>query len=115
LLFHLPELLDCDSSCEILAEHGSIDTGFEKRYDWGRKVVEMCEEIVLTSKEKAAIRALDRIAENWPDTLWLFSASGSLKVMRYGPNGEQVIRETGGMDDRYAICTINIPNDGGDW
>ena len=98
----------------ILAEYGSIDTGFETRYDWGRKVVCMCE-IVLTEKEKAAIRALDSLAKKWPKTLWLFSASGSLKVMRCGPNGEQMVGEFGGMDDDYVVATINIPNDGGDW
>jgi hypothetical protein len=74
----------------------------------------MCE-IVLTEKEKAAIRALDSLAKKWPETLWLFSASGSLKVMRYGPNGEQMITYTGGMDANYVVATINIPNDGGDW
>jgi len=70
----------------------------------------------LSKKEQAAIAALERLAKNWPKTFWLFSASGTLCVMRCGKNGEQVTTsEYGGMDQEYIVTTISIPNDGGDW
>lgn len=75
-------------------------------------------DIDLTEEEKKAIRALKRLEKIWPDTLWLFSASASLWVMRKGENGEHVIldgRYEGGVDSNYVIDTIDIDNDGGDW
>ncbi len=68
-----------------------------------------------TKQETAAILALKKIAKRWPATLWLFSASGTLCVMRSGENGEQKVNSTGGMDSEYILDTISIPNDGGDW
>lgn len=69
----------------------------------------------LTQEEKAAISALKRLAKRWPESLWLFSASGTLTVMRCGEGGEHVKNELGGMDQDYCLDTIDIPNDGGDW
>ena len=71
----------------------------------------------LTKKEKDAICILQKLADRWPKTLWLFSASGRLHVMKCGPNGEQVQRPPPirGTDPNYDIMTIDIPNDGGDW
>lgn len=70
-------------------------------------------DLELTSEEKKAINALNRIAKNWPDSLWLFSASGTLWVMRHGQNGEQVHLGEG-IDPNYALVSIRIPNDGGE-
>lgn len=69
----------------------------------------------ITQEEKKAINALKRIAKVWPDSLWLFSASGSLCVMKTDENGHEVRFESGGVDPDYIIDNINIPNDGGDW
>ncbi len=72
----------------------------------------------LTEEEKKAIRALKRLAKIWPDTLWLFSASGTLCVMRYLPNGKRALNgpDGSGMDPNYIVARIyDIPNDGGDW
>lgn len=69
-----------------------------------------------TPEEAKAIASLKRIAKKWPKTLWLFSASGSLNVMRCGPDGEHVMNKSnGGVDQDYSLDTINIPNSGGDW
>jgi hypothetical protein len=68
-----------------------------------------------TSEEKKAIEALKKIADKWPKSLWLFSASGSLCVMRRGSNGEQVMKKNGGVDSDFIVDEIDIPNDGGDW
>lgn len=66
--------------------------------------------------EEQAIRALERLAKRWPDTLWLFSASGTLCVMRKGKDGEHVSKSNDGVDDAYQVTTIlGIDNDGGDW
>ena len=69
----------------------------------------------LTKEEKSAIRRLKRLAKDWPDTLWLFSASGSLYVMKSGENREHVETENGSMDADYEVEIIDIENDGGDW
>ena len=72
----------------------------------------------LTEKEEKAIRALKRVAKIWPDTLWLFSASGSLCVMKKNKEGEQAVIRRGSadsVDDAYIITHIDIENDGGDW
>ena len=69
----------------------------------------------LTKKELSAVRTLERLAKRWPKTLWLFSASGSLCVMRAGPNGGAVETSSGGVDQEHCVTTIDIPNDGGDW
>jgi hypothetical protein len=69
----------------------------------------------LTSEEKKAISALKRIAKKWPDSLWLFSASGNLCVMRNDADGQNVMTPGGGVDQKYIVDKIEIPNDGGDW
>lgn len=71
--------------------------------------------IEATREEEKAIAALKRLAKKWPKSLWLFSASGSLCVMRKDENGEKVHREGGEMDPDYCLDTIDIVNDGGDW
>lgn len=76
----------------------------------------MSNELEPTDEELAAIRALKRLAKKWPKSLWLFSASGTLCVMRYGPDGKQKTVSHGGVDPDYVLdSNINIPNDGGDW
>lgn len=78
----------------------------------------------LTPEERAAVQALKRLAKKWPKSLWLFSASGTLHVMKRAPDGGQETRKN--MNDAYAygkdvfdqkasVGTIDIPNDGGDW
>lgn len=72
--------------------------------------------VELSLEETAAIRALKRLAKRWPKSLWLFSASGRLCVMRNGPDGRPVFETRGGVDPEYKIDTIEgIHNDGGDW
>jgi hypothetical protein len=73
---------------------------------------EPCE---LSADEEKAIRSLKRLAKTWPKSLWLFSASGTLLVMRAGENGDHVHLPSDGVDPDYALTTIAIPNDGGDW
>jgi hypothetical protein len=63
----------------------------------------------LTLEEHQAIRKLELLAKRWPKSLWLYSASGTLYVMRCG---EDDPRST---EQKYAVISINIPNDGGDW
>jgi len=59
----------------------------------------------LTPEEERAIASLERIAKRWPQTLKLFSWSGSLYVMDAAvqPGADAILA---------SIC--NIPNDGGD-
>lgn len=70
----------------------------------------------LTEEEKIAISALKKLARSWPDSLWLFSASGVLHVMKCNQSGERVMTYSGGVDQHHIAATISgIPNDGGDW
>ena len=72
-------------------------------------------EIDLTKEEEAAVRSLKRLAKKWPKSLWLFSASGTLWVMKYKPDGERAM-DGFGVDQDYVLAKIDgIPNDGGDW
>lgn len=68
-----------------------------------------------TAAEAKAIKELHALARRWPKTLWLFSASGSLHVMRALPDGDHAHVSGGGIDEAYLLDTVNIPNDGGDW
>lgn len=71
--------------------------------------------VALSKAEQAAIKALHRVAAIWPKTLWLFSASGSLCVMRT-VDGERVMTAWGGgVDQAFIVDKVDIPNDGGDW
>lgn len=73
----------------------------------------------LTKEEEAAISALKKLAKKWPKSLWLYSASGSLNVMRKTEDGKFAFRGGRfgeGFDSEYVIETITgIDNDGGDW
>lgn len=68
----------------------------------------------LTRQEELAIELLKKAARHWPKSLWLFSASGTLNVMKEDDNGKRVM-DGYGYDQNYVIATIDIPNDGGDW
>ena len=68
-----------------------------------------------TLEEQKAIDALKRLAKKWPSSLWLFSASGTLHVMRKGSDDEHVVLRHGGVDPDYSLATVKIENDGGDW
>lgn len=68
----------------------------------------------MTSAERKAVEALHKIAKQWPKSLWLFSASGSLCVTQKR-GGKRMETLGGGYDEDYEVATISIENDGGDW
>ena len=68
----------------------------------------------LTNEERKAISSLKRLAKRWPKSQWLFSASGTLHVMRNGEDGEAVY-DGEGIERDCIITSIDIQNDGGDW
>lgn len=60
----------------------------------------------LTKEEKQAIEQLQKLANNWPKSLWLISDCGSLSIRK--PEGKYYSKNT-------EVATIyGIPNDGGD-
>lgn len=69
----------------------------------------------LTKVEKNAINTLKRLAKRWPESLWLFSGSGTLCVMKKSAEGEHVREDNGAVSQDYIVGTIDIENDGGDW
>lgn len=69
----------------------------------------------ITKKEESAVNALRKVAKKWPKSLWLFSASGTLCVMKYKSDRTRGITRFGGVDQDYIVDTIDIANDGGDW
>lgn len=73
-------------------------------------------DLELTDEEERAIASLKRLAKKWPDTLWLYSASGILNVMRCDEGGKHAMLRNCGVDPEYCVDTIaGIDNDGGDW
>lgn len=68
----------------------------------------------LTKEEQSAISSLKRVAKKWPKSLWLFSASGALLVMKKDENNEKVYKGDG-IDPNYEVAHIFIENDGGDF
>ena len=72
----------------------------------------------LTSEERNAIAALERLAKRWPPSLKLISMDGNLHVIRNGDAryhlGEG--RADGHVRQQAIIADIDgIPNDGGAW
>lgn len=66
----------------------------------------------LTDEEKRVIRALDRLAKDWPHGLSLNSMAGVLCLMRE-PAFSEDLRA---MDPEQAIWSSSeIKNTGGDW
>ena len=63
---------------------------------------------VFTYAERRAIASLERLARHWPKSLYLFSASGSLVVLK-----TEDVRQGDFIEDR-AHSIFGIPNDGGD-
>ena len=63
----------------------------------------------LTDEERRAIASLERLAKRWPQSLMLFSWSGTLCVVR----SEALLH---GDDPNAAVVTTitGIPNGGGD-
>lgn len=68
----------------------------------------------LTKKEKKAIKALQELAKTWPKSLYVFSASGNLYVMKK-KDKERVMNRDGVYNSSYIVTEIDIENDGGDW
>jgi len=72
-----------------------------------------------TEEEAKWIRAFKRLAKKCPDSLWLFSGSGTLYVMRKNESGHHAIdgpaSSRGGVDQDYILDHVDIENDGGDW
>ena len=68
-----------------------------------------------TREEQQAINALKVLAKAWPKSLWLYSAAGTLCVMRAKSDGTHALKRDGGVDDEYILDTVDIPNSGGDW
>jgi hypothetical protein len=74
----------------------------------------MANKLELTETEEKAIRDLTSLSKKWPKTLWLYSAGGTLHVMR-SKHGQHVFTSSGGIDPDYSMATIAIDNSGGDW
>lgn len=69
----------------------------------------------ITYEEREAVASLKSLSKRWPKSLWLFSANGTLNVMKKKRGGKRATLPGGGMDPAYVVATIPIENDGGDW
>lgn len=69
----------------------------------------------LNNEERKAVATLQRLSKKWPKSLWLFSGSGSLCVMKKNDKGERALSDTDGMCPEHVVAKIDIENDGGDW
>jgi len=75
----------------------------------------MSEEIKLTRREISVILALEKIANRWPSSLWIFSSGEELCIMRLNEDSERAMTQSGGVDQEYMVASISIPSDGGAW
>lgn len=100
-------ILDSDQAAAAPSEH---DVDILARRDAEHDA----NQAALTDDERKAIGSLRRLARRWPQTLELFSASGTLCVVRAG---DPRMDHTYPGDRTLAVIdTIDgIPNDGGDW
>lgn len=64
----------------------------------------MPRQVCATKEEQRAINSLKRLAKKWPDTLRLFSWSGSLTVWKNADDGQPCVVD----------YVSGISNDGGD-
>lgn len=69
---------------------------------------------MLWPEESKAVRRLKKLAKEWPKSLWLWSASGTLYIMKKDENGE-VAMDGEGVHRDYIVDSVEIENDGGDW
>jgi hypothetical protein len=73
----------------------------------------------LTPTEKRAIASLKRAVRRWPRSLWLYSAAGTLCVMKKDADGHKIMLpgtgRAGGFDPDAQVDTIKVENEGGDW
>jgi len=67
-----------------------------------------------TKGELKWIAEFKTLAKRCPKNLWLFSANGSLHIMKT-PDDNNDMNEYGGVNNENSIDTIKIRNDGGDW
>ena len=67
----------------------------------------------LNKREQKAIDALNEVAKIWPESLWIFSANGSLFVMKKKAGERMMAGES--VDQNYIVERIDIENDGGDF
>jgi hypothetical protein len=68
----------------------------------------------LTKKESEWIDDFRKLAKRCPKKLWLFSASGTMCVMKFPEDGETNLKN-GAVNQENLVGTISITNDGGDW
>jgi len=71
-----------------------------------------------TKAELKWIEDFQLLAKRCPKSLWLFSASGTLHVMKTPPNGEQMGAgpRGEGVNFNNSLAIIKgIQSDGGDW
>lgn len=69
----------------------------------------------LSRKEQAAIDQLMKCADNWPKSLWLFSANGVMNVMKKDDRGDRAMLINGVVDPTFRVATIDIECEGRSW
>lgn len=69
----------------------------------------------LDKEEREAIGKLFRLAKVWPQSLMLFSNSGTLEILRMKEGGTMPLSSSA-EHDAHVVGTLGtrIPNDGGD-
>jgi hypothetical protein len=76
----------------------------------------MKDKLELTTEEVKAISKLQNATKNFPTTLWLFVANGTIYVMKCNKDGDGLYNSGGGVDQKYIVDTITgVTADGGDW
>lgn len=68
----------------------------------------------LTAHERRTVRALRKLAKDWPPSLWVFAGVG-FYLMQTDTDGNRPETKFGSVSPDYIVERFDIPNDGGDW
>lgn len=102
-------LCECGEKSPRLDSDGARKRWHRDHKEQVRGGYEMDNGHIVTEDEKRAIEALQRLAGRWPQSLTLFSWSGTLCIVR----SEEDLFNGGDPNDAIVAEIGGIPNDGG--
>lgn len=66
----------------------------------------------LNEEERKAVASLKRLANKWPNTLWLLTNGQGLCILKADESGRPIMTENGDYDQDYTVACIDIHSDG---
>jgi len=72
-------------------------------------------EMEATAKEQAWFDRLKRCYDEMPDSVWIFTANGTVNMLRLGGDGRRAMDGGGSVDQDFLLDGFVARTDGGDW